>query len=129
MAGDPVRRQINDAGPLAKSILKYSLKRIFQVSGDKAPLLFEEKFLSKNEKDTKLRKFEEGTWIFRSGFSNNRMYFLEKGSVQLFTKNNRELATLVMGTCFGEGTLIRGKKNNNFALALETALVGQLMKK
>lgn len=124
LAGDPVRRQINDAGPLAKSIIKYSLKRIFRVSDDdKVPLLFEEKFLSENEKDTKLRKFEEGTWIFRSGFSNNRMYFLEKGSVQLFTKNNRELATLLMGTCFGEGTLIRGKKHNNSALALEDCLL------
>ena len=124
LAGDPVRSQINSAGPLAKSIIKYSLRRIFQVSDDdKAPLLFEEKFLLKNEKDTKLRKFEEGTWIFRSGFSNNRMYFLEKGSVQLFTKNNRELATLTMGTCFGESTLIRGKKHNNSAFALENCLI------
>ena len=50
LAGDPVRRQINDAGPLAKSIIKYSLKRIFRVSDDdKVPLLFEEKFLSENE--------------------------------------------------------------------------------
>ncbi len=72
LAGDPVRSQINSAGPLAKSIIKYSLRRIFQVSDDdKAPLLFEEKFLLKNEKETKLRKFEEGTWIFRSGFSFN----------------------------------------------------------
>ena len=77
-----MRSQINSAGPLAKSIVKYSLRRIFQVSDDnKTPLLFEEKFLLKNEKDTNLRKFEEGTWIFRSGFSNNRMYILEKGGV------------------------------------------------
>ncbi len=124
LAGDPVRTQVNSAGPLAKSIIKYSLRRIFQASDDdKAPLLFEEKFLSKNENDTKLRKFDEGTWVFRSGFSNNRMYFLEKGRVQLFTKNNRELATLLMGTCFGESTLIRGKKHNNSALALESCLI------
>ena len=124
LAGDPVRSQINNAGPLAKSIIKYSLRRIFQASDDdKAPLLFEEKFLLENEKETKLRKFEEGTWIFRSGFSNNRMYFLEKGSVQLFTKNNRELATLTLGACFGESTLIRGKKHNNSALALEDCLI------
>ena len=51
------------------------------------------------------------------------MYFLEKGSVQLFTKNNRELATLKIGTCFGESTLIRGKKHNNSAYALENCLV------
>jgi CRP-like cAMP-binding protein len=122
--GDTVREQINSAGPLVKSIIKYSLRRIFQSSDDdKAPLLFEQKFLSQNEKDTKLRKFEEGTWIFRSGFSNNRMYFLEKGSVQLYTKNNRELATLQMGTCFGESTLIRGKKHNNSAFALEDCLI------
>ena len=38
-------------------------------------------------------------------------------------KNNRELATLLMGTCFGEGTLIRGKKHNNSALALEDCLL------
>ena len=124
LAGDPVRRKVNSAGPLTKSIIKYSLRRIFQVSDDdKVPLLFEEKFLLKNEKETKLRKFEEGTWIFRSGFSNNRMYFLEKGSVQLFTKNNRELATLTMGTCFGESTLIRGEKHNNSALAIENCLI------
>ena len=124
LAGDPVRNQINSAGPLAKSIIKYSLRRIFQVSDDdKAPLLFEEKFLLENEKETKLIKFEEGTWIFRSGFSNNRMYFLEKGRVQLFTKNNRELATLTTGTCFGESTLIRGKKHNNSAFALEKCLI------
>ena len=30
LAGDPVRRQINNAGPLAKSIIKYSLRRIFK---------------------------------------------------------------------------------------------------
>ena len=51
------------------------------------------------------------------------MYFLEKGSVQLFTKNNRELATLQMGTCFGESTLIRGKEHNNGAFALENCLI------
>ena len=51
LAGNPVRRKVNSAGPLTKSILKYSLRRIFQVSDDdKAPLLFEEKFLLKNEK-------------------------------------------------------------------------------
>ena len=124
LAGGAVRSQINSAGPLTKSIIKYSLRRIFQGSDDdKAPLLFEDKFLSKNEKDTKLRKFEEGTWIFRSGFSNNRMYFLEKGNVQLFTKNNRELVKLKMGSCFGESTLIRGKTHNNSALALENCLI------
>ena len=58
LAGDPVRSQINKTGPLAKSIIKYSLRRIFQASDDgKAPLLFEEKFLLENQKETKLRKF------------------------------------------------------------------------
>ena len=124
LAGDQVRNQINKAGPLAKSILKYSLRRVFQTSDDdKAPLLFEEQFLLKNEKETSLRKFEEGTWIFRSGFSDNSMYFLEKGSVQLFTNNNRELAILKTGACFGESTLIRGEKHNNSALALENCLI------
>ena len=51
------------------------------------------------------------------------MYFLEKGSVQLFTQNNRELATLTIRTCFGASTLIRGKKHNNSALALENCLI------
>ena len=37
---DPVANQINNAGPLAKSIIKYSLRRIFQASDDdKAPPL------------------------------------------------------------------------------------------
>ena len=44
LVGDPIRSQINSAGALAKSIIKYSLRRIFQVSDDdKAPFLFEEK--------------------------------------------------------------------------------------
>ena len=50
-------------------------------------------------------------------------YFLEKESVELFIKNNRELATLKTGTCFGESTLIRGKKHNNSAFTLENCLV------
>ena len=85
--------------------------------------MFEEGFLYPNEKELRLREFEEGTWIFRSGFSNNKMYFLEKGRVQLLTQNNRELAILGMGACFGESTLIRGKKHNNSALAMENCLV------
>ena len=35
----------------------------------------------------------------------------------------RELATLKMGTCFGESILIRGKKHNNSAFALENCLI------
>ena len=59
LAGDPVRSQINSAGPLAKSIVKYSLRRIFQVSDDdKAPLLFEEKFFLNNEKETSLESLK-----------------------------------------------------------------------
>ena len=85
--------------------------------------MFEEEFLYPKEKILRLRKFEEGTWVFRSGFSNNKMYFLEKGKVQLYTRNNRELALLKMGTCFGESTLIRGKKHNNSALAIENCLI------
>ena len=120
-----IRTEINGSGPLVKSIIKYSLKRIFFSQNEtvKTPLMFEEGFLYPNEKDLRVRKFEEGTWIFRSGFSNNRMYFLEKGKVQLLTKNNRELALLTMGACFGESTLIRGKKHNNSALALENCVI------
>ena len=51
----------------------------------------------------------------------NACYIIKSG--QLFTKNNRELATLTMGTCFGESTLIRGKKHNNSAFALENCLI------
>ena len=123
--GKAIRKEINQSGALVKSIVKYSLKRIFDSQEEtvKAPLMFEEEFLYPNEKELKRRKFEEGTWVFRSGFSNDKMYFLEKGRVQLLTRNNRELAILGMGACFGESTLIRGKKHNNSALAMENCLI------
>ena len=40
LAGDPVRSQINSAGPLTKSIIKYSLRRIFQGSDISAKITY-----------------------------------------------------------------------------------------
>jgi len=123
--GTAIRKEINQSGPLVKSIVQYTLKRIFGRQEDThiTPLIFEEEFLRPNEECLPIRKFEAGTWIFRSGFSPNRMYFVERGRVQLFTQNKKELAFLQIGACFGESTLIRGKKHNNSALALEDSLV------
>ncbi len=121
--GRVIRDEVNSAGPLAKSIIKYTFSRIFELPKSTTPIFFEDKFLNPNEKILKIRKFVIGDVIFRTGSTNQDMYFIENGAIKLLSKNNRVLAELSTGHCFGESAILREKKREISAVVTQDTIL------
>ena len=124
--GSLLRKEVNNAHIVVKSIIKYNLARIFGNSNSKARFLLEEKFIRNNENFLNKREFEPYSKIFLSEHEARSMYFIEEGAVSLFTKNNRKLANLKSGDTFGESALIAGRSRNNSAITSEKTVLIQI---
>ncbi len=117
--GKSIKHKVNSSGALAKTIIKYSINRIFNKENSKSTYYFEDEFLNKNIEDLKIINFQRDKYIFRSGLNSDRMYFIEDGVVKLIDKFGNQIATLKKGDCFGESSLLRGNKRNNSAISVK----------
>ena len=123
-SGFKIRDEVNKSNVVVKSIIKYSLARIFGNSKSKVHYLFEDEFISKHLNFFKRYNFVKGDKIFIYGQPPRGMYFIEKGSVSLYTKNDKFLSSLTKSESFGESALISGKlRTNNVVADTDTQLI------
>ena len=116
--GALMRSHVNKAGVFARTIARYSLKRIFEDSKKdaKASIVFEDEFIYKNYEDLRSVEFAAETQIFKAGAESDKMYFIEKGQVAINSEQNKHIATLGVGECFGEGALMGAATRNASAM-------------
>ena len=55
--------------------------------------------------------------VFRVNGDAQRMFFIEKGLVEIVSGTNKILADLGIGECFGEAALLSGRPRNYAAIA------------
>ena len=120
--GTIIRQQANASNVVSKSIIKYSLGRIFELKKSRRNILFEEEYIDKNLKFLTRSTFEKHGILFRHNEEAHSMYFIEKGSVKLITKNDKILAKLNSGECFGEAALISNTKRNYSAITEQKSI-------
>ncbi len=118
-SSEKIRNNVNNSGALAKTIIKYSINRVFNRENSKSTYYFEDDFLNKNFENFKILTFNKDKYIFKSGFISESMYFIENGAVQLLDKFGNHLASLKKGDCFGESSLLRGSRRNNSAISIK----------
>lgn len=117
--GAAMRGHVNSAGVFARTIARYSLKRIFEETAKdtKASIVFEDEFIYKNYEDLRSVEFAAETQIFKAGAEADKMYFIEKGQVNINSEQSKHIATLGVGECFGEGALMGAATRNASAVA------------
>ncbi len=116
-SGSKIRDEVNNSHIVVKSIIKYSLARIFGNRNSKGHYLLEDQFVSKYHNIFRKLNFIQGDKIFICNQKPRGAYYIEKGSVAIITNNKKHLADLKAGETFGESALISGKLRNNTAIA------------
>lgn len=117
--GKKMREEVNQSSALVKSIIKYSLNRIFSLGSSKVPYYFEDDFLHKFNAQLKRLNIERGEFLFSHGDSARRMYFIEKGAIKLSQESGNEIAVLGKGECFGESAILQGTTRSLSAETIE----------
>lgn len=119
--GAEIRNFANKAGVFSRTIIRYSLGRIFDGmrKDSKASIVFEDEFIFKNYDDLQKVEIASGTEIFKAGADADKMYFIESGSVAVNTAQNKLITTLGAGDCFGEAALL-GEDVRNATINTET---------
>ena len=125
-SGIRIRQEVNNCDVVMKSIIKYSLARIFGNSKSKGYYLLEGEFITKYQNFFRKFQYVKGDQIFVCDQKPRGMYFIEKGIVSLFTKNNKFITKLGEGETFGESALISGKLRNNTAIAERDTLLVEI---
>ena len=115
-----IRETVDKSNIVVKALIKYSLARIFSPSkiSRKSHYLFEDEFVYKNWKLLDTKTYNEEAIIFSHGNLAGNMFFIEKGMVKLFSKENKLIKVLNSGESFGEIALLRGRKRNNSAISV-----------
>ena len=106
--GQEIRAYANKASVFARTIIRYSLKRIY---GDtdkdrKASIVFEDDFIYAHRDDLRSMEVPPELVLFKAGAEADKMYFIEKGEVAINSEQNRLIAKLGAGECFGEAVLL-----------------------
>ena len=117
--GKKMREEVNQASALIKSIIKYSLNRIFSLGSSKVPYYFEDDFLYKFNSKLKRFNIERGESVFNYGETAKKMYFIEKGALKLSQESGNQIAVLGKGECFGESAILQGTTRSLSAEAIE----------
>ena len=115
--GAKLRKQVNTANIFSKTIIKYSLGRIFSIKRSTNNFAFEDDFINKKDKLFSRIKYSQDQIIFSAGSDSKKMFFIENGSVQIVAKSARIVANLSGGECFGEGALLNNRPRNYTAIA------------
>ena len=115
--GAKLRKQVNTANIFSKTIIKYSLARIFNIKRSTNNFAFEDDFINKKDKLFSRIKFAQDQIIFSAGSDSKKMFFIEKGSIQIVSKSAKIIANLNGGECFGEAALLNNRTRNYTAIA------------
>ncbi len=119
--GKKMRQEVNSARAITKSIIKYSLNRIFNIGSTKAPYYFEDDFLYKFSHKMRTIEIDAGSILFGHGASATKMYFIEKGTVKLSQESGNEIALIGKTECFGESAVLQGSSRSLTAEVIEDA--------
>ena len=112
-----LRKQVNSANVLAKTIIKYSLSRIFDSKRSANNFSFEDEFINKNYRFLTRMRVAQEEEVFRVNGDAQRMFFIEKGLVEIVSGTNKIVADLGIGECFGEAALLSDRPRNYAAIA------------
>ena len=115
--GAKLRKQVNTANIFSKTIIKYSLARIFNIKRSTNNFAFEDDFINKKDKLFSRIKYSQDQIIFSAGSDSKKMFFIENGSVQIVSKSAKIIANLCGGECFGEAALLNNRPRNYTAIA------------
>jgi len=115
--GAKLRNQVNTANIFSKTIIQYSLGRIFKIKRSTNNFAFEDDFINKTDKLFSRIKFAQDQIIFSAGSDSKKMFFIEKGSIQIVSKSAKIIANLNGGECFGEAALLNNRTRNYTAIA------------
>ena len=100
-----IRKFVDRANVFSKTIIKYSIGRIFGQTRTSSNLAFEEGFIDKNYDLLKTRRVARDEEVFKIGSVAKDMFFINKGLVQVVSKEMKVIAELGVGECFGESAL------------------------
>ena len=114
--GANLRKQVNDSNIFAKSIIKYSIGRIFELKKGNN-FAFEDELLYNKNKIWDRVRFAHDDVIYSAGSTSKNMYLIEKGLVQIIATDGKVLANLNKGECFGEAAIIKGRERKYTAKA------------
>jgi CRP-like cAMP-binding protein len=123
ISGTKLREEVNRSHIVVKSIIKYSLSRIFDASKSKSHILFEEGYIQQNLQYLKTIRYEDGDRIFGADQVPNYMYFIDRGSVELVNRKGKKLKSLSSGESFGESALLAGRLRSNAAFSIGTTIL------
>ena len=78
---------------------------------------FEDEFVNKQYRFLTRRKVTQDEEIFLVNSDAQKMFFIEKGLIGIVSRNNRMVADLSDGECFGEAALLSDRPRNYAAIA------------
>ena len=116
--GAALRQAVNRAGFLAREIIRNGIARVFRAE-KKPNANFEEQFMRAFRDHYSKRNYPKGELVYSPGHLADRFYFIQKGSVSLYTENNAEIAQLGETDFFGERSLIKGVPRASYACTEE----------
>jgi len=116
--GPAIRQAVNRGGFLAREIIRNGIQRIFRTE-KKPNANFEEEFIRAFKDHFSKRSYPKGELVYAHGQDADRLYFIQKGAVTLYTDNNAEIAQLGETDFFGERSLIKGVPRASYACAEE----------
>ena len=112
-----LKKQVNEANIFSQTIIKYSLSRIFDQKRSAKYFSFEDEFIGKNYDFLKRIRVPREEDVFRLNEAATKMFFIEKGSIGIFSRGNRQIAELGVGECFGESAMLNDRTRRYTAVA------------
>ena len=112
-----LREFVARANVFSKTIIKYSIGRILGLPRGASTFAFEEEFIDKNYKLLIRRVVTQDEAIFTIGATAAEMFFIESGSVRITSNENKVMANLGVGGCFGESALFDDRLRTNQVIA------------
>ncbi len=116
-----MRDEVNSSRAMTKSIIKYSLNRIFNIGSTKVPYYFEDDFLYKFADKMRRIEIDAGSILFGHGATATKMYFVEKGLIRLSQESGNEIALIGKTECFGESAVLQASSRSLTAEVVEDA--------
>ena len=112
-----LKKQVNESKVFSQTIIKYSLSRIFDQKRSAKYFSFEDEFIGKNYDFLKRIRVAREEDVFRLNEAATKMFFIEKGSIGIFSRNNKQIAELGVGECFGESAMLNDRTRRYTAVA------------
>lgn len=112
-----LKKQVNESNIFSQTIIKYSLSRIFDQKRSAKYFSFEDEFIGKNYDFLKRIRVPREEDVFRLNEAATKMFFIEKGSIGIFSRGNRQIAELGVGECFGESAMLNDRTRRYTAVA------------